>query len=517
MANVAVTLIAAGAGAFAGKILEAKKDGVEKNGEERVAFETDATQNVDHTAAAKAARYLAQEYPEVDERDKKTPDAWVKRHPHLIRLTGKHPFNVEAPLPELFDYGFISPVNLHIVRNHGAVPKREWDTHTIDVCGNVPKPFNIGMDELTKMPTDTFPCLVVCAGNRRKEQNLIKSSIGFSWGPCAIGNTYWTGVPLRLLLNRAGIYKPGPGARYVCLSGPQNELPKDYPDQDGGPGSYGTSIDMETALDPTCDVLVAFEQNGAKLHPDHGFPVRVIIPGYIGGRMIKFLTEIKVTDRESNNFYHFNDNRVLPPNVDAETATEEGWWFKPEYIINQLNINGAIAYPAPDEVIPMTQKTYTFKGYAYSGGGRKVIRCELSFDGGLSWKLGNINVREEPRWANFCSGDKARHWCWCHWELEVPIEWLADKKCVEVCFRAVDQSNNKMDERPTWNVMGMLSNAWYRVRVHHTPAGGIQIEHPCIAGPTPGGWMQKMAAATPTGELLWGWGGEGTPAAPPRE
>jgi hypothetical protein len=233
--------------------------------------------------------------------------------------------------------------------------------------------------------------------------------------------------------------------------------------------------------------------------------------------MIKFLTEIKVTDRESNNFYHFNDNRVLPPNVDAETATEEGWWFKPEYIINQLNINGAIAYPAHDEVIPMTQKTYTFKGYAYSGGGRKVIRCELSFDGGLSWKLGTINVREEPRWANFCSGDKARHWCWCHWELEVPVEWLADKKCVEVCFRAVDQANNKMDERPTWNVMGMLSNAWYRVRVHHTPAGGIQIEHPCIAGPTPGGWMQKMAAATPTGELLWGWGGEGTPAAPPRE
>ena len=77
MANVAVTLIAAGAGAFAGKILEAKKEGVEKtargDGEERVAFETDATQNVDHTAAAKAARYLAQEYPEVDARDEKTP------------------------------------------------------------------------------------------------------------------------------------------------------------------------------------------------------------------------------------------------------------------------------------------------------------------------------------------------------------------------------------------------------------------------------------------------------------
>jgi DMSO/TMAO reductase YedYZ molybdopterin-dependent catalytic subunit len=126
--------------------------------------------------------------------------------------------------------------------------------------------------------TETFPALVVCAGNRRKEQNMIKKSIGFNWGPCGIGNTMWKGVPLRLLLNRAGIFKPGPGARFVCLAGPEGELPKSYPDQDGGPGSYGTSIDMETALDPTCDVIVAFEQNGKKLHPDHGYPCRVLIP-----------------------------------------------------------------------------------------------------------------------------------------------------------------------------------------------------------------------------------------------
>ena len=150
------------------------------------------------------------------------------------------------------------------------------------MTGNVANPFDIGMDELVTMPTETFPCLVVCAGNRRKEQNMIKKSIGFNWGPSAVGNTYWKGVPLRLLLNRAGIFKPGPGARFVCLAGPENELPKSYDDQDGGPGSYGTSIDMETALDPTCDVIVAFEQNGERLHPDHGFPCRALIPGYIG-------------------------------------------------------------------------------------------------------------------------------------------------------------------------------------------------------------------------------------------
>jgi len=413
----------------------------------------------------------------------------------------------------MFDYGFIGPVNLHIVRNHGAVPKIQWETHKISFGGNVPKPFDIGMDELVAMPTETFPVLVTCAGNRRKEQNMIKKSIGFNWGPCGIGNTMWKGVPLRLLLNRAGIFKSGPGARFVCLAGPEGELPKSYDGQDGGPGSYGTSIDMETALDPTSDVILAFEQNGKRLQPDHGYPCRVIIPGYIGGRMIKFLCKVLVTDAESKNFYHFNDNRVLPVGVDAEMATAEGWWFKEEYIINNLNINGAIAYPQHDEVLPANESTYTIKGYAYSGGGRKVIRTEVSFDQGQSWTLANINVREKPRWAAGSSGDKAKHWCWCHWEYTVDAALI--KGANEICFRAFDQSQNQMPERPTWNVMGMLNNPWYRVRVHSHPTGGVKFEHPTIAGPTPGGWMHKMAEEA-GGELLWGWGGQGNPAAPQR-
>ena len=107
----------------------------------------------------------------------------------------------------------------------------------------------------------------------------------------------------------------------------QGELPRSYDNQQGGPGSYGTSIDIETALDPTCDVIVAYMQNGERLHPDHGFPVRVLLPGYIGGRMVKWLHSIEVTDEESNNYFHFNDNRVLPSHVDAEKATEEGKKF----------------------------------------------------------------------------------------------------------------------------------------------------------------------------------------------
>ena len=90
-------------------------------------------------------------------------------------------------------------------------------------------------------------------------------------------------------------------------------------------GRYGTSITWHTAMDPAQDVMLAYEQNGEKLTPDHGYPLRLIIPGYIGGRMIKWLTEITVTTKESDNHFHYMDNRVLPEFVDAERATAEGW------------------------------------------------------------------------------------------------------------------------------------------------------------------------------------------------
>ena len=130
--------------------------------------------------------------------------------------------------------------------------------------------------------------------------------------------------------------------------------------------------------------MIAYMQSGEKLKPDHGFPVRLIIPGYIGGRMIKWLSKITITNKESDNFYHFRDNRILPPHVDEKLADSENWWEKPEYIFNELNINSAVTSPAHGEHIRCNyelnsdEKEYLVKGYAYTGGGRKITRCEIS-------------------------------------------------------------------------------------------------------------------------------------------
>ena len=242
--------------------------------------------------------------------------------------------------------GFLTPASLHYVRNHGAVPKCEWSTHRLSIDGLVESPTSFSMDDLLAMPAREIPVTLCCAGNRRKEENLVKQTIGFNWGAAGVSTSVWKGVPLRDVLLKCGVKTPKDGANHVCFVGAET-MPK---------GRYGTSINWFTAMDPSCDVMLAYEQNGERLNPDHGYPLRLVIPGYIGGRMIKWLTEISVTTKESDNHFHYMDNRVLPEFVDAERATAEGWWYKPDYIINELNINSAIANPGEPTPGPATRR-----------------------------------------------------------------------------------------------------------------------------------------------------------------
>jgi nitrate reductase (NAD(P)H) len=253
-----------------------------------------------------------------DSRDEGTADAWIARNPALIRLTGKHPFNCEPPLARLMHHGFITPAPLHYVRNHGVVPRGDWASWTVEVTGLVRRPARITMDELVRdFPAVEVPVTLVCAGNRRKEQNMVQQTLGFNWGAAGVSTSVWRGARLRDVLRRCGIMPRKGGALNVCFEGAE-DLPG------GGGSKYGTSVTREWALDPSRDIMLAYMQNGELLLPDHGFPVRVIIPGCIGGRMVKWLERIIVTPAESDNYYHYKDNRVLPSHVDGELANAEG-------------------------------------------------------------------------------------------------------------------------------------------------------------------------------------------------
>ncbi|XP_027157576.1 nitrate reductase [NADH] 2-like [Coffea eugenioides] len=420
----------------------------------------------------------------LDARDEGTADNWIERNPSMVRLTGKHPFNAEPPLTRLMHHGFITPVPLHYVRNHGPVPTATWDGWTVEVCGLVKRPMKFSMEQLVnEFPYREFPATLVCAGNRRKEQNMTKQTIGFNWGAAAVSTSVWRGVPLRAILKRCGILSRKNGALNVCFVGAEN-LPG------GGGSKYGTCVKKGVAMDASRDIILAYMQNGELLTPDHGFPVRMIIPGFIGGRMVKWLSRIIVTTQESDSYYHFKDNRVLPSHVDAELANSEAWWYKPEFIINELNINSMITTPCHDEILPInswtTQRPYTLRGYAYSGGGKKVTRVEVTMDGGDTWHVCAVDHPEKPT-------KYGKYWCWCFWSLDVEVLDLLGAK--EIAVRAWDESTNTQPEKLIWNVMGMMNNCWFRVKTNvckpHKGEIGIVFEHPTQPGNQSGGWMAK--------------------------
>ena len=432
-----------------------------------------------------------------DHRDVNCPDEWIPRDGRLVRLTGRHPFNVEPPVSVLNATKFITPPCLHYVRNHGAVPQLQWDTHTISVGGNcISKSVTFTMDQIVSFPERELPVTLVCAGNRRKEQNMVRQTIGFNWGPAGVGTNVWKGTLLRDLLIEAGVTQDfyemeGKHVEFIGVEDLPNKVgPGPFPDEPWGKlVKYGTSIPLARAMNPAYDVLIAYEANGERLQPDHGYPVRLIIPGYIGGRMIKWLAHINVIDHETKNHYHYHDNRILPPHITAEESLTGNWWYKPEYIFNELNINSAMTKPDHNETLSITKaidKTYTVTGYAYTGGGRAISRVEVSLDNGVHWELATLDRKEKPT-------PYGMYWCWTWWTYEIQVADLVG--CKDIMCRAWDESNNPQSVTPTWNLMGMGNNHCFRVMVHldKTAAGEhvFRFEHPTQPGQQTGGWMTR--------------------------
>eukprot|EP00970_Alexandrium_tamarense_P012975 scaffold3198_cov213-Alexandrium_tamarense.AAC.7 len=352
------------------------------------------------------------------------------------------------------------------------------------------------MDEIVAMEPRELPVTLVCAGNRRKEQNMIRQTIGFNWGAGGVSTNVWKGVTLRDLLLKAGVSEKNMAGKHVEFIGaedlPNKVGPGPFKDEPWGKlVKYGTSVPLARAMNPAYDILIAYEANGEVLQPDHGYPIRLIIPGYIGGRMIKWLTDINVLEHETKNHYHYHDNRILPPHITAEESLTGGWWYKPEYIFNELNINSAMTAPDHNETIDLASSigsSYEVGGYAYTGGGRRISRVEVSTDGGVHWEIANINQIEKPT-------DYGMYWCWIWWTFDLKVADLVGTK--ELWCRAWDESNNVQPNDPTWNLMGMGNNQVFRIKVHlDKDVNGkhvFRFEHPTKPGQQEGGWMTTLA------------------------
>lgn len=395
-------------------------------------------------------------YPEtIDEDDTMTPDNWIPRSKELKRLTGKHPLNAEVDIHKLYEAGPITPTHLHYVRSHGAVPKLAWDTHRLRISsenGSL-RAQVFKMAELTQMKSINIPVMITCTGNRRKELNMIKKSTGFNWTTGAIGCAFWRGVPLVDVLARCSVQqRPAETAWHIHFRGSDN-LGEDY---------YETSLKYEYCIDPNNDVMLAYEMNDHKLQPDHGYPLRLIVPGYIGGRHVKWLSDIWISESPNTSHYHIWDNRMPPSFLETNKGPlAEAIYSHPDTACMEAVLQSTIVKPRHNEVIDLSSgisqdATYLLEGFAYNGNGGIVQRVEISLDNGLSWLYAFRRYPHKPlRNAN-------KFWTWCFWKCEIAIVDLL--KCEQIIVRCYGAGNNTQPEHPTWNLMGHQNNCWYRVK-----------------------------------------------------
>ncbi|BFZ57355.1 hypothetical protein PYCC9005_004407 [Savitreella phatthalungensis] len=434
----------------------------------------------------------------VDEADQNSPDNWIPRSKDLMRMTGQHPLNGEPVMEELFGAGLVTPTSLHYVRNHGAVPRLDFETHQVhfslhDGLEPLAKARlgewtqdgqHLRMQDIVSLPTINIPVTLACDGNRRKEMNMIRRSKGFDWGPGAVSNVYWKGPLLKDVLEAAGIIpkqRSKADRLFIHFEG-ADELQE---------GRYATSIPLEHALDPCNDVLLAHEMNDRPLSPDHGYPIRVIIPGFVGGRCVKWLQKIWISTKPNDSHFHVWDNRVLPEFVtEKDGPFAEAMFRHPDTACMEQNLNSIVVHPRQDEELVVEgdafapAKTYRIEGYAYDGGGHMVQKVEVSLDGGKSWLYA---FRRFPERA-------LRHgwkfWTWCHWYCDVQIASMLGAS--EICVRAWNVFKNTQPDDITPNLMGMMNNAIYRVRPRIEQAHGktiLTFDHP-VSSNSDRGWMK---------------------------
>lgn len=343
------------------------------------------------------------------------------------------PYNAEPPLPKLIEK-WVTPVNRFFVRCHGNIPTLQASDLTLSIDGLVEKPLTLTIAELIKQfASSTSTATLTCAGNRRNEFASIKKVGGVQWDAGAIGNAEWQGVRLADVLKAAGVK---PEAKHVWFEG------KDQVTEKNETFPFGGSIPIGKATDtaPNRATLLATHMNGELLVPSHGFPLRTVVPGFIGARSVKWLHKITVSDRPSPNHFVADVYKVVPEeNVELIAKTTP---------IYEFALNSAICDPTPEAVV--SGKQITVKGFALTNGstGRNIEKVELSADGGQSWTAAKLI---SPR----------RDYCWVLWSADVTVGEKTDTLLV----RATDSSGEMQPRLPPWNYKGYQYNGWHSVKL----------------------------------------------------
>lgn len=355
------------------------------------------------------------------------------------------PFNGGPGLRAMVD-SFITPTHLFFVRNHGAVPQIDPASYRLSVGGLVTRPLVLSLAELAdRFERVTVTSTLACAGQRRQEMSAVAPIPGeLPWGAEAVSTAEWSGWRLADVLHAGGLE---PGARHVAFEG------LDDVERQSRRFKYGGSIPLEKALGP--EVLLADTMNGEPLPPRHGHPLRVVVPGYIGARQVKWLASIDVREAASDNYFQAVAYRRYPRDMSAATHDPAKG-----VELTELEVNCLIAEPAEDAVVSEGQ--VRVRGVAYTGGSATVTRVEVSGDGGETWSEAHL---EAPVGAT-TAHDPPGRWTWRMFQCDVEVGFDSDD-AGQFIARAFDDSGAEQpaDAQRLWNFKGYMNNAWPRVTV----------------------------------------------------
>jgi len=345
----------------------------------------------------------------------------------------RSPFNAEPPLARL-RAAFVTPQRDFYVRSHGNVPQLHGDAHRVRVVGRVRTPLDLSVEELrARFGHRTVTATMQCAGNRRADYFPVRPVSGDPWQPGAIGNAEWTGVPLADVLRAAGAETGG--ELHVGFAACDEVEIEDERFR------YGASIPMGKALSE--EVLLAFAMNGEALAPEHGFPLRAVVPGYAGVRSAKWLAAIDVRDTPSDNHMQQRDYKLLPPHMTKQTAD-----WQAGVTINDMPLNAAICEPGRDTTLPAGP--VILRGYAVVSG-RSIARVDVSADGGRDWSQATLERHADAPWS------------WTFWQARIELP-LGEHELAVRAWDSAGQTQPALAD-DTWNFKGYLCAAWHRVRV----------------------------------------------------
>ncbi len=356
---------------------------------------------------------------------------WGKRDDMVVHE--EDPYNAE-PSAAVLAGRMLTPLDSFYGRNHGPVPKPDLLAWRLCVTGLVHRDLELSAADLrSQFAEQTLTVTLQCAGNQRAGLIKVRDIPGEDpWGPGATSTAEWAGASLAEVLQAAGV---GDGAAHVAFSAPDVSQLADPPQPFGG------SVTLRKAL--AGEVLLAWSMNGEPLPPMHGAPLRVVVPGYIGARSVKWVDRITVQDHPSDNYFQATAYRLLPAEAEPGTAGPgDGLSLGP------ITVNSAILQPEDGAVLAAGPTRIS--GYAIAGDDRGIARVDVSIDGGQTWHQADLGADAGP-------------WAWRIWHTVVSLPGGT----TEILARARDTAGATQPESPAqvWNPKGYVNNSWARLHI----------------------------------------------------